>query len=202
MESQISHRKFRHFLYHLARANQKLGEIDQSRAKLGKQFEKTKTVSLDREKKVVIENSFEKLQRQMNELLQKEGFLTSQHAEETKQIRELTTRVIDLEAKLAQANRDREVIENLKLSLKLANQKLEGLLKIEEEREKKIARLEESIRGRAEEQKTTANKRELLKQLEELEDKYYQLRYSGQHDDLTLAKISDRISLLKKQLEV
>lgn len=200
MEQNISSEKFKRFLYHLAMANNKMDDIGKHRIKLQKTLVKTKEIAASRPKKEVIEGSFDKLEKQLNELMQKEGFLAQAHMEETAEMRKLKNRIAELELKLDIAAKDREVVEQLKLNLAIANQKLSQMLSIEKEREQKMQQMEKRLNEKVSQQKAEKSKKELMKQLESLEDKYYDLRHSGVHDEAVLSRLSSKIGELKKQL--
>ncbi|MDP2749878.1 MAG: hypothetical protein Q8O89_03540 [Nanoarchaeota archaeon] len=200
MQEDLSPKKFRHFLYHLKRASEKLDDIDESREKLNKNLSKVKSVSVNREKKAVVENAFEKFEKQLNEVLQKEGFLISAHAEEAKNAKAINEKIAELENQLIQAKKDKEIIENLRLSLVMANQKLNELMEKENDWGQRMVALEEKI-----DKKITAPKRNekarLAEQLQELESKYDELNNSGEHDEVLLSKLSSKITSLRKELE-
>jgi chromosome segregation ATPase len=176
----MSSAKFKRMFNNLVLATAKQEEKEAARAQIRKQIGKIRKVSIENypPKKDIVDREITKLEKQLEDLLEKEKIMVTAQQNEDAQIKELQSKIEALNNKL-------EIMSRALLSAMQAKEPTFQTIQQEPTHKAMITKNHVDI---------------LQKSLDLLEQKHEELKKSGRHSPEEIARVEEKINSLKEKL--
>jgi len=199
----------KNFLKHLSLAAKKLEDRELAKYGLSKHIERMKNLPARDVKKGRIEKELKILENKISQVLEKEAAMAQSQVQETQTIKGLKDMIMELENKLAVAQRERDsareanriTIARMGNMMSEMNEKLNRYIEHKTARERKMEALEskikEQVKGKV--QSSRGNIDYIKQQLDGLEKRYEQMISDKIHSPENLQRLKRKIDFLKNQ---